>query len=130
MGEILTDDNYVMYAMKHYSNPYCRGVEEFQEDLNRIKYLKRLIRRYISSGELKDRLILNHIIIFYNVFGIEPATRILFSRIEEELHSILKTFIVFINNLPEKNIPEAELDRIPLDQDIVQYLRELECQQD
>ncbi len=130
MGEILTDDNYVMYAMKHYTNPHCRGVDEFQEDLNRIKYLKRLIRRYISSGELKDRLILNHIIVFYNVFGIEPATRILFSRIEEELHSILKTFIVFINSLPEKNVPEVELDRIPLDQDIVQYLRELECQQD
>ena len=69
MGEILTDDNYVMYAMKHYTNPHCRGVDEFQEDLNRIKYLKRLIRRYISSGELKDRLILNHIIVFYNVFG-------------------------------------------------------------
>ena len=130
MGEILTDDNYVMYAMKHYTNPHCRGVDEFQEDLNRIKYLKRLIRRYISSGELKDRLILNHIIIFYNVFGIEAATRILFSRMEQELHSILKTFVVFIDSLPEENIPEVELDRIPLDRDIVDFLRELKCQQD
>ena len=130
MGDLLTDDNYVMYAMKNYTNPQCRGIDEFQEDLNRIKYLKRLIRRYISSGELKDRLILNHIIIFYNVFGIEAATRILFSRIEEELHSILKTFIVFIDSLPEKNIPEVELDRIPLDRDIVEFLRELRCQQD
>ena len=130
MDEVLNDINYVRYAMKNYNNPQCRGIDEFQEDLNRIKYMKRLIRRYLINGELKERLILNHLIIFYNVFGIEPATRILFVRIEEELHPILKTFITYLNCLPETNIPEVELDTITLDLDVVEALRELECQQD
>ena len=97
--DILNDDNYMMFAMRVYNNPQCKNISEFQEDMNRIKYLKRLFRKYKSSGQLRERLILNHIIIFYNVFDIIPATRLLFSRIEKDLHPYLKTFIVFLNNL-------------------------------
>ena len=123
--DLLHDGNYIMFAMKHYENPQCSGVEEFNEDINRIRYLKRLFRRYDTTGELRERLILNHIIIFYNVFGILPATRILFSRIEPDLHSLLKTFIVFLNNLPEESIPEADIESIPLNYDVVSTLRTL-----
>ena len=110
--------------MKMYNNPQCKNISEFQEDMNRIKYLKRLLRKYKASGELRERLILNHIIIFYNVFDIVPATRLLFSRIERDLHPYLKTFIVFLNNLPQ-NIPETDLLNIPLDRRIINKLREI-----
>ena len=120
----LNDDNYIIYAMKHYDNPQCTNIEEFHEDMNRIKYLKRLLRKYKSTGMLRERLILNHIIILYNIFGIEPATRLLFSRIEEELHPYLKTFIVFLNNLPDR-IPDCDLVSIPMDTRIIGKLRKI-----
>ena len=123
---LLDDTNYIMYAMKHYENPQCVGIEEFHEDLNRTKYLKRLFRKYNSSGVLRERLILNHIIIFYNVFGIDAATRLLFFRIESDLHPLLKTFLVFLNYLPEKTIiPECDLCPIPLHNDVITKLREI-----
>jgi len=121
--ESLNDETYVMYAMKHYTNPQCTSVEEFNDDLNRIKYLKRLFKKYINNGVLKDRLIMNHIIIFYNVFGIEAATRLLFYRIEEEYHSMLKTFLVYLNFLPETIIVEADLVSVLLDSHIINTLR-------
>lgn len=122
--EILNDENYMLFAMKMYNNPQCKNVTEFQEDMNRVKYLKRLFKKYKSSGQLRERLILNHIIIFYNIFDGISATRILFSRIEQELHPYLKTFIVFLNNLPE-NIPEVDLLTIPLDRRIINKLRQI-----
>jgi hypothetical protein len=120
----LNDANYILYAMKNYGNPECSSIEEFHEDLNRIKYLKRLFRKYKTTGVLRERLILNHIIIFYNIFGIEAATRLLFTRIEEDLHPYLKTFIVYLNNLPEK-IPEYDLIKIPMDTRIIVKLRKI-----
>jgi hypothetical protein len=120
----LNDDNFLMFAMKHYDNPQCKNLEEFHEDMNRIKYLKRLFRKYKTSGVLRERLILNHLIIFTNVFGIEAASRLLFSRIEEDLHTYLKTFLVFLNSMP-KNIPEVDLVMIPLDRRIITRLREI-----
>jgi hypothetical protein len=120
----LNDDNFLMYAMKNYRNPQCKNIEEFHEDMNRIKYLKRLFRKYKTSGILRERLILNHIIIFTNVFGVEAAARLLFSRIEDDLHIYLKTFLVFLNSLPE-NIPEVDLIAIPLDRRIITKLREI-----
>ena len=122
--KILNSDNFMMYAMKEYKNPNCKNIEEFNEDMNRIKYLKRLFKKYKSSGVLRERLILNHIIIFYNIFDLESATRLLFSRIEHDLHPYLKTFIVFLNNLPEK-IPEVDLINIPLDRRIINKLRQI-----
>ena len=123
----LTEDNYTFFAMKSYCNPGCTSVDEFHEDLNRTKYLKRLFRRYDSTGQLRERLILNHIIIFYNVFGIEPATRLLFFKIEEELHSLLKTFLVYLNYCPEQNLPESKnLIGLGLNEKVIKVLRELD----
>ena len=120
----LNDDNFLMFAMKHYNNPQCKNIEEFHEDMNRIKYLKRLFRKYKTSGILRERLILNHLIIFTNVFGIDAGSRLLFSRIESDLHTYLKTFLIFLNSLPE-SIPETDLVMIPLDRRIITKLREI-----
>mgnify|MGYP001331599629 FL=1 len=79
----------------------------------------------MSSGVLRERLILNHIIIFYNVFGIEAATRLLFFRLEEDLHPLLKTFLVFLNYLPEEGVPECDLERVPLYNDVISVLRKV-----
>jgi hypothetical protein len=126
---ILNDKNYIMYAMKKYDNPQCIGIEEFHEDLNRIKYIKRLFRRYTTTGELKERLILNHLIVLYNVFGIVPATRLLFFRIDKCDHEILKTFIVFLNVCPEGDdefeITEIDLIGVSLNNDLIRVLREI-----
>jgi hypothetical protein len=122
---MLTDENYMLFAMKSYNNPQCRDVEEFHEDMNRIKYLKRLFKKYKSNGVLRERLILNHLIIFTNVFGINASARILFSRIEKELHPYLKTFLIYLQLLPEK-IPETDLITIPLDKRIVDKLRKIQ----
>lgn len=123
--DMITDDNYLLFAMKTYENPQCKDMEEFYEDMNRIKYLKRLFKKYKSSGVLRERLILNHLIIFTNVFGIVPSNRILFSRIEKELHPYLKTFLIFLRLLPDR-IPEADLLSIPLDKRIIDRLRKIE----
>lgn len=90
----------MMYAMKSYDSPKCI-MSEFEEDLKRIKYVKRLIKRYKTTGELKERLILNHIIILSNVFGTRNAVRMLFYRVDEEDHPILKTFLLFLDYMPE-----------------------------
>tara|TARA_Y100000004_G_scaffold188488_1_gene242692 strand:+ start:590 stop:958 length:369 start_codon:yes stop_codon:yes gene_type:complete len=118
----LNDANLLNYAMKHYDNPECKSIEEFQEDLTRTKYIKRLFRKYKTSGELKERLLLNHIIIFYNVFGIEAATNILFFKIEEEFWPLLKTFLVFLDMFPENDIEKI---KIPLEQEVINVLRNI-----
>ena len=120
--DMITEENYMLFAMKVYENPQCKSMNEFHEDMNRIKYLKRLFKKYKSTGVLRERLILNHIIILYNVFGIQAATRILFTRLDKELHPILKTFLVFLHMFPEK-IPETDLVSIPLDKRITDRLR-------
>ena len=120
--DMITEENYMLFAMKVYENPQCKSVQEFHEDMNRIKYLKRLFKKYKSTGVLRERLILNHIIILYNVFGIQAATRILFTRLDKELHPILKTFLVFLHMFPDK-IPETDLVSIPLDKRITDRLR-------
>ena len=95
----LHDDNFLIFAMKAYDKPNVI-LSEFEEDLNRIKYVKRLIKRYRLTGDLKERLILNHIIILANVFGVEATVRMLFFKIDEEDHSILKTFLLYLNYMP------------------------------
>ncbi len=127
MVTTLTDDNYTFFAIRAYCNSQCKNLDEFHEDLNRTKYLKRLFRRYQATGQLRERLILNHIIIFYNVFGVEPATRLLFFKIEEELHPLLKTFLVYLNYCPEQGIPESkDLIGMPLDEKVIKVLRKLD----
>jgi hypothetical protein len=99
-------------------------MDEFYEDLNRIKYVKRLLRKYANTGMLRERLILNHLIILQNVFGPAVTSRILFFKIDKELFSELKTFLVYLNYLPEQ-LPELDLDEIPLDNRIVTELRKI-----
>lgn len=95
----LNDDNFMFYAMKAYESPKCI-MSEFEEDLKRIKYVKRLIKRYKATGEIKERLILNHIIILSNVFGVIPTVRMLFFKLDREEYEILKTFLLFLNFMP------------------------------
>lgn len=98
--ENLTDDNLLMYQMKSYDNPQCHTYEEFVDDMKRVKYIKRLFYRYHTKKILKERLIINHLIILYNVLGNEAATRVLFLKIDKNQHYILKTFLLFINKIP------------------------------
>jgi len=95
----LTDENVLLYAVKAYDRPICI-ITEFEADYKRVKYIKRLIGRFKLTGELKERNILNHIIIFYNVFGIEAATRLLFYKVDDKDYDILKTFLIFLNYMP------------------------------
>tara|TARA_B100000900_G_C20472292_1_gene671923 strand:- start:562 stop:942 length:381 start_codon:yes stop_codon:yes gene_type:complete len=123
--EHLDDQNIALFAAKFYENPEVSSIDEFHEDLNRTKYVKRLFRKYKQSGILRERLILNHLIIMCNVFGICPANRILFYRIEEEFHSLLKTFLVSLDSLTNDEIPEADLISIPLDTTVITVLRRI-----
>ena len=95
----LNEDNFMIYAMKAYDKPNCI-MSEFEEDLKRLKYVKRLIKRYKVTGDLKERLILNHIIILSNVFGVESTVKMLFYKISQEDYEILKTFLLFLNFMP------------------------------
>jgi hypothetical protein len=113
-----------MYTIKEYTNPQCTNIEEFHEDLNRIKYIKRLLGRYDTKGILKDRLILNHIIVLNNVFGTHACSRILFYKIEPKFHSYLKSFLQFLNYLPV-TIPETDLNKIPTNHQIIKTLKEI-----
>ena len=121
---LLTDSNFMQYAMGIYTNPSCVGMREFVEDLSRIKYIKRLLRRYKKTGEIRDQLLTNHFIVLSNVFGITGAARLLFFKVEPELHPEIKTFMVHIGTLP-RQIPEADLVQIPLNREIVGILRTL-----
>jgi hypothetical protein len=118
--EELNGDNFELFAAHYYNNPQCSNTEEFYEDLNRFKYLKRLLRRYIKDGDLQERLVLNHIIIIYNVFGIPAANKMMFHKMEIEYWSAIKTFLVYLNYLPSD-----EKVAIPLDQEVIKRLREL-----
>jgi hypothetical protein len=129
MYEKLSDDNFLIYCAKHYDNPQCHSTEEFIEDLKRIKYIKKLVTRYIESGELKDRLILNHLIILYNVFGAEHMSRILYLKMKGQFKYI-KPFLILLGVLPEKiyNIRDEAVintDNITMDDVIVQALRKV-----
>ena len=108
----LNEDNFLLFAIKHYENPQAVTKEDFDKDLNHFKYIKRLLKRYKKSGELKTHLILNHFIILYNIFG-EATTPMLFFKIEKELWSSLKSFIIFLNRLPE--YPKSGIHNIQVD---------------
>ncbi len=108
----LNEDNFLLFAIKHYENPQAVTKEDFEKDLNHFKYIKRLLKRYKKSGELKTHLILNHFIILYNIFG-EATTPMLFFKIEKELWSSLKSFIIFLNRLPE--YPKSGIHDIQVD---------------
>ena len=126
MFDDLNDDNFLMYAIKCYTSPHCIQ-SEFDGDIKRTKYLKRLFRRYKITKSVKERLILNHIILLNNVFGPEATARILFYRIDERDYDILKTFLAYLNIMPDmikgirgKNIYTQD---IPLETNILEILR-------
>ena len=96
----LNAENFPLFAIKNYENPQAVTKEDFEKDLQHFKYIKRLLKRYKNTGELKTHLLLNHFIILYNIFG-EATTPMLFFKIEEELWSVMKTFVVFLDKLPE-----------------------------
>jgi len=121
----LTNENYLMFALLHYDNPHCIDIKEYFEDVRKLKYIKRLFNRYKEDGVLKERLILNHIISFYNVFEYEAATRLLFFRVGEQYHSLLKTFLVFLNKMPDKINENLYSSDIYLDEKIIEILRDL-----
>ena len=129
MFDDLNDKNVEMYMMKSYDNPQCMSLEEYHDDMKRIKYLKRLFNRYENTGDLKERLILNHIVVLYNVFGVTPATRILFFKIDFRLWAVLKTFLLFLGYMPDricsirgKDILSSD---ISVNFDVANFLREI-----
>jgi len=126
MNRELTEENFVLYAMKYYDNPTCKGTSEFIDDLKRFRYLKRLFRKYDAGDELKERLIINHIVVLYNLFGVDAATRMLFFKIEKKFWTQLKTFLVFLNYMPiGLVIYDTPGYDIPIDQNILEKLSKL-----
>ena len=129
--EVLDEDNFLLYAIKNYTNPSCTSMDEFNEDMLTIKYIKRLFNRYLNDGDLRTNLIVNHLILMYNVFGNEAGTRILFYRVDKEQYPLLKTFLVYLNRLPERvygvdDTPYINTVDIPLVSDVFQPLRDID----
>ena len=116
----LNSENFLLFAIKNYENPQAVTREDFDKDLNHFKYIKRLLNRYKSTGELKTHLLLNHFIVLYNIFG-EATTPMLFYKIDEqELWSCLKTFVVFLDKLPE--FPHTYIHDLDMDDNCMQEL--------
>ena len=105
----LTPENINMFAIKHYNNPTCVDEKEFLDDMKRFKYLKRLFRKYETSKDLKMRLVINHIIILANVFGVDAATTLLFFKIEKNHWPLLETFLVFLGYMPENDLIDTPI---------------------
>jgi hypothetical protein len=124
----LTSENVLLYAVKAYDKPNCI-MSEFKEDMKRFNYLKRLFYRYRKEGEMRERLVINHLIVLYNVFGVEVATRLLFYRIHKEDYHTLKTYLLFLNYMPGvvrgikgQNIISSD---IAVDLKVAEVLREI-----
>ena len=122
----LTEDNFLLFAIKNYENPQAVTKDDFDKDLNHFKYIKRLLKRYKNTGELKTHLLLNHFIILYNIFG-EAATQMLFFKIEKDLWSVMKTFIIFLNRLPA--YPKSTFHDVQVDLDCLKQLNQV-CKKD
>jgi len=125
----LTEDNFIMYAIKNYDNPSCVGMGEFLDDLKRFKYIKRLLRKHNVGKELKERLILNHIIVLGNLFGIEATTKMLFFKLEREFWPQIKAFLIFLNYMPLKTIVSKGIEiletDIPVDETVLENLKKI-----
>jgi len=129
MNDKLTDKNFLLFCATHYDNAQYASTEDFIEDMNRIKYIKKLVTRYVDNGELKERLILNHIIVLNNCFSPEALCRILYLKLKPQMRYI-KPFLVLLNILPDeiKNVNDEVVvftDEIEMDELIVQRLRKV-----
>ena len=120
MYEKITNDNIIMFAIKHYDNPQCEGEKEFYDDMKRFKYIKRLLRKHNDTGILKERLLLNHIIVLKNLFGAEACVTLLLFKIQKEYWETLKSFLLFLNI-----IREDELKDVIESQEVLETLRKL-----
>ena len=118
----LNEDNFLLFAIKNYENPQAVTKEDFDKDLNHFKYIKRLLKRYKHNGELKSHLLINHFILLYNIFG-NAATPMLFFKLDEDLWPYLKSFLIFLNRLPEVQSPSIE--RVSVNQFCLSDLRKL-----
>ena len=123
----LNEDNFLLFAIKNYENPQAVTKEDFDKDLNHFKYIKRLLKRYRNTGQLKTHLLINHFIVLYNLFG-EAATPMLFYKIERDLWDVMKTFIIFLNRLPE--YPKTYIHDIPVDINCLSELRKVYTNED
>ena len=122
----LNRDNFMLYAMSNYSNPDCMGMNEFTEDLAKIKYVKRLLKKYKRTGKLRPILLLNHLMILGNVFGRTPAARMLFHKLEPDIHSLLKTTLLYLDYIHEGMVLDrVRVEGIPLDQRLAHILKGL-----
>ena len=108
MYEKITSENVIMFAIKHYNNHHAGGEQEFYDDLKRIKYIKRLFKRYVETGELRERLLLNHFIVLNNMFGADAAITLLLFKIEKKHWPLLKSFLVYLNMLKENELLDVE----------------------
>ena len=118
----LNESNYLLFAIKFYDNPQAVTMDDFENDLKRIRYVKRLLKRYQSSGEIKIHLILNHLIILFNVFN-DAAVPLLFYNLEQELWPSLKSFLLYLNRIPE--YPKCYIHDIPVDLDCLKELQKI-----
>jgi len=118
----LNEDNYLIFAIKFYNNPQAVTKEDFEDDLKRIKYIKRLLKRYKNTGELKTHLILNHLTVLFNVFD-DAAVPLLFFNLEKDLWSYIKSFLLFLNRLPE--YPKSEIDDVKVDDNCISQLQKI-----
>jgi hypothetical protein len=118
----LNEDNFLLFAIKNYENPQAVTKDDFQKDLNHFKYIKRLLKRYKKTGDLKTHLLINHFIVLYNIFG-EATTPMLFFKLEREMWTQVKTFIVFLNRLPQ--FPKTYMHDIPVDINCLEQLQKI-----
>ena len=118
----LNEDNFLLFAIKNYGNPHGLTEEDFYKDLNHFKYIKRHLRKYKTSGELKINLLLKHFIILYNIFG-DATTPMLFYKVPPELWSPMKTFVVFLNRLPD--YPKCYIHEVEIDYYCLEKLQEV-----
>jgi len=110
MYEKITSENIMMFAIKHYDNPQCEGEKEFYDDMKRFKYIKRLLRKHKDTGVLKERLLLNHIIVLNNLFGAEACVTLLLFKIQGEYWETLKSFLLFLNMIRDDELKNIEED--------------------
>lgn len=129
--EPLTDETFLLYCSRHYDGRHCATMEDFEEDLNRLRYIKKLVTRYRTTGELKERLIMNHIMVLYNVFGAHVASRIMYFKLKDQF-DVIKPFLVQLNILPEfyyniggEDTEPVDTEILPMDVKVITAIREM-----